>query len=195
MAHTAGAILVLLFHALRFITDMVGDSFDIVLVLLAVGFFVLVMNRLDTKKPRAKRPPARHPQTRTTALPPPMPEPYSRSGRKKHEVPFEIPPIAGAPHPEDGKVYQEAETAQERMEEYRQEQVEKSKYQQYLEEKQRQEAVEAAAYAQQTGAGEIGRQPSAPPQPALALTPQAMVQAVIYAEILGKPKAYQHRQR
>ncbi|MBQ7516692.1 MAG: hypothetical protein IJS96_10460 [Schwartzia sp.] len=133
---------------------------------------------------------------RQLPVPPEYPEePAETAPEESRPVPglgFEIPPLAGAPRPEepagDG-VYREEMAADSAAIEAEQEQQLKNHYQRYLEEKTRQEqaarATEEAIYRSQA---KLAAKPAArfslPP-----LSPSALQNAILYAEILGPPRS------
>ena len=167
MGHAAGTLLILLAHGLRLAGDLLGNVSDLMLALAAVALFIFIAGRLDTKKPPARLP---------DDMPPRSAEP------RRPEVTLDIPSRADASGYGRDRVYQETAAPEPAA-------GVKNRYQQYLEGKRRQESQTTVAGDQ----AELDRQEQ--PRPALALTPDAMMNAVIYAEIIGRPKAYQHRRR
>ncbi len=170
---------------------------ETILAIAAGLLFVFISDKLDKKKPKAKRPHGERPFPRSPGpvkLPPPMPQPWPKDTKQKQGK-FDIPPIQGAPPVPSGQdgVYREAGTQiQSQAEAYHREVQENSKYRAYLEKKQETEAKERAAEqaAYQQGAKIPG---TAGKRPVLELQPQAMLNAVIYAELLGRPKAQRRR--
>ena len=161
---------------------------DILLIIILVLLFIAVMNKLDTKKPPAKPMPGG-----SSELPPPMPRPWAAERPEKPQQPaFEIPPIQGAPR-ETGEVYREPGTSQAEVQEQRQrELVEKQRKEVYLQEQRaleaRERAAERAAYETQAHLEKTPLQP-VPRLSSPAMQAEALRQAVIYAEVLGAPKA------
>lgn len=169
MGHAAGTLLILLAHGLRLVGDLLGSVSDLVLALAAVAIFIFIAGRLDTKKPPAR-------------LPDEMPAPTRSGEQRRPEVALDIPSRARASgYGKDG-VYQETAATEPAA-------GVKNRYQQYLEAKRRQESQTMA------DGDQAARDRQESPRPVLALTPDAMMNAVIYAEIIGRPKAYQNRRR
>ena len=161
---------------------------DILLTIILVLLFIAVMNKLDTKKPPAKPMPRG-----SSELPPPMPGPWATERPEKPQQPaFEIPPIQGAPR-EGSEVYREPGTVQAEMQEQQQrDRLERQRDRAYIQEQRALEARERTrereAYEAQAHLKKI--QPL--PVPRLntpAMQAEALRQAVIYAEVLGAPKA------
>ena len=123
----------------------------------------------------------------------PLPRQSMPSQKKENGLGFKIPELRNAP----GKVYREPGTIlQQQMRDYQQElaakQREEAYKQQRLQEEQQIRAAEQAAYEVQAKLPEL---PAARPKRNIpVLTPESARQAVVLAEILGKPKAYRrHR--
>ena len=151
---------------------------DILLTIILVLLFIAVMNKLDTKKPPAKPMPRG-----SSELPPPMPGPWATDRPEKPQQPaFEIPPIQGAPR-EGSEVYREPGTVQAEMQEQQQRDRLEQRALEARERTREREAYEAQAHLKKI-------QPL--PVPRLntpAMQAEALRQAVIYAEVLGAPKA------
>ncbi len=133
---------------------------------------------------------------RQLPVPPEMPEePAESAPEEPHQVPdlgFEIPPLTGAPRleePASDGIYREEMAADSAAIEAEQELQAKNHYQRYLEEKTRQEqaarAAEEAAYRSQ--AKLAPKPPARFPLP--PLSPVALRNAILYAEILGPPRS------
>lgn len=183
---------------------------DTLLSIAAVLLFVFLTDALDNKKKKVKLPPGEktgHPDTaREVKLPPPVPEPWpgqtgsrpSTAGTGQRKIGFEIPEIKGAPtngkyEQEQERVCQERETQlREQAEHDRQEQKAKEKVLAYEVQKHLLEAAERAeeerVYRDQSGLPGAQR-----PKKQADLRPQTILDAVAFAEILGRPKAYAHR--
>ncbi len=195
------------------------DSSILAIILFAV--MAILTDRLGgKKKPPAQRPPFPFPDipqsgrgpARTAdrddaggELPPPMPQPWGTKAQqeqqteRKNSLPFEIPELKGAPLPAgqtDGGVYREPGTKmQDMLEAYREEMADKARQAAYEEQRRAEEAAirakEEAIYEQQ--AKIPGQQ--APKQATILpeITPSSVQQSIVMAELLGKPKAYRHK--
>jgi len=185
---------------------------DTILTAIAIGLFILITNVLDKKKEKAKRPPQRTefpgvppiPRRQQPQVPPPMPKPWpqtrqgqtAESRRSGGKIDFEIPEIRQNPTRAEEKVYREpGAVLQERAAAYARERTAENKYAAYLEQRKNDEAaeraMEKAVYAQQAQLpGQAKRE-----RPPIDTRPQAMTQAVAYAMLLGKPKAYENMRR
>ncbi len=193
-----GALGLLLGKLLMGLADLVGiliDELDEDLpevwpLLLMAAFIFWAQSRDNRSRKRRQRPgPLEWPKetvpetSAETAPDPPRPVP---------DLGFEIPPLAGAPHPDlpdaDG-IYREEMAADSAAIEAEQELQAKNHYQRYLEEKTRQEqairAAEEAAYRSQ--AKLAARSPVTFPLP--PLSPAALQNAILYSEILGPPRS------
>lgn len=168
---------------------------DTLLTIVMVLLFIAVMNKLDTKKP-----PARHiPAPGRTKLPPPLPNPWPTEAKpgpekKTPERPaFEIPPIQGAPKAER-KVYQEPGSVQQELaDRLAHEQAERQHDRAYFdamrEEEARQRAAEQAEYQRQAHLTAQAQVHMNSPE----IQAAALRQAIVYAEVLGAPKARNNR--
>ena len=171
------------------------DSSIWVIVLFAI--MAILSDKLGKKKPSKKMPPF-PPRDVDRTLPPPMPAPWGTE-KKGKELPFEIPDLKGAPLPpgraDEGGVYREPGTkVQDMLEAYREEMADKARAAAYEAQRRAEEAAiraeEEAVYAQQAGLAKkkTARRAVILPQ----FTPDQVQQAVVMAEILGRPKAYRH---
>lgn len=172
------------------------DSSIWVIVLFAI--MAILSDKLGKKKPPKRMPPF-PPRDVDRTLPPPMPEPWGKAERGEKNVPFEIPDIKGAPLPQgmtdEGGIYREPGTKmQDLLEAYREEMADKARAAAYEAQRRAEEAAiraeEEAVYAQQAGLAKkkTARRAAILPQ----FTPDQVQQAVVMAEILGRPKAYRH---
>lgn len=173
------------------------DSSVWVIILFAV--MAILSDKLGKKKPSKKMPPPFPPRGADRTLPPPMPEPWGKAERGEKNVPFEIPDIKGAPLPQgmtdEGGIYREPGTKmQDMLEAYREEMADKARAAAYEVQRRAEEAAiraeEEAVYAQQAGLAKKKNARRAAVLP--RFTPDQIQQAVVMAEILGRPKAYRH---
>lgn len=144
---------------------------DVILLIVFFALFSLVTDRMDKKKrlPMPRRSPEKK-------LPDSMPAPMPQ----EEPLPFQIPEIRNAPKPA-GEVYQETAARKPQAEE-KQELLEKMQRRQAYERPQKEQAQHVrAAYA----ADSAEKRRILP-----VLTPDSAQQAVVLAEILGRPKAY-----
>lgn len=122
-----------------------------------------------------------------------------KGGARGKERTLEIPDIKGAPLPQgmtdEGGIYREPGTKmQDLLEAYREEMADKARAAAYEAQRRAEEAAiraeEEAGYAQQAGLAKkkTARRAAILPQ----FTPDQVQQAVVMAEILGRPKAYRH---
>lgn len=169
-----------------------------VLAIILFALMAILSDKLGKKKPPKKTPPI-PPRDADRTLPPPMPAPWGKAEHGERNVPFEIPDIKGAPLPQgttdEGRVYREPGTKmQDMFEAYREEMADKARAAAYEEQRRAEEAAiraeEEAAYAQQAGLAKkrTARRTAILPQ----FTQDQVQQAIVMAEILGKPKAYRH---
>ena len=156
----------------------------------------ILSDKLGKKPP--KRMPPFPPRDVDRTLPPPMPEPWGKAERGEKNVPFEIPDIKGAPLPQgmtdEGGIYREPGTKmQDMLEAYREEMADKARAAAYEAKRQEEEAAiraeEEAVYEQQAGLKKSALSENILPR----FTKEQVQQSIVMAEILGKPKAYQHR--
>ena len=163
------------------------DSSIWVIILFAI--MAILSDKLGKKPP--KRMPPFPPRDVDRTLPPPMPEPWGKAERGEKNVPFEIPDIKGAPLPQgmtdEGGIYREPGTKMQEM-------ADKARAAAYEAQRRAEEtairAEEEAAYAQQAGLAKKKNARRAAVLP--RFTPDQVQQAVVMAEILGRPKAYRH---
>ncbi len=192
------------------------DSSILAIILFAV--MAILTDKLGgKKKPPAKRPPfpfpdipqpRENPQRMDDAdgqLPPPMPQPWGtkrqqeQQTEKKNSLPFEIPELKGAPLSDgqtDGGVYHEPGTKmQDMLEAYCEEMADKARQAAYEEQRRAEEAAirarEEAVYEQQAKIPGQQAQKNASILPKIA--PSSVQQSIVMAELLGKPKAYRHK--
>ncbi|MGN0951105.1 MAG: hypothetical protein ACI4OH_10280 [Mitsuokella sp.] len=188
------------------------DSSILAIILFAV--MAILTDKLGgKKKPPAQRPPFPFPEMPRRAgehsshadeqLPPPMPQPWGTKAQpepeKKSSLPFEIPDLKGAPLPSgqtDEGVYREPGTKmQDMLEAYREEMADKAREAAYEEERRAEEeairAREEAIYEQQAKLPGQKTRRKAPILP--QFTPASIQQSIVMAELLGKPKAYRHK--
>ena len=170
------------------------DSSIWVIILFAI--MAILSDKLGKKPP--KRMPPFPPRDVDRTLPPPMPEPWGKAERGEKNVPFEIlisrgPAAAG--YDGRGGIYREPGTKmQDMLEAYREEMADKARAAAYEAQRRAEEtairAEEEAAYAQQAGLAKKKNARRAAVLP--RFTPDRVQQAVVMAEILGRPKAYRH---
>ena len=146
---------------------------DAILIIVLFVLFTVVTDRLDKKKR-----PSRPREKSGMELPRQLPAQWPRRlvpASQDEPLPFEIPELRNAPSPA-GEVYREAEAVRQQ------------------EEKQHRQAGEHQCKEQERKIHAV----KPLPQPVHAekawripaLTPQSAQQAVVLAEILGRPKAY-----
>lgn len=151
--------------------DMDADFLEDVPFFAAIGAFIL-FRILSSQVEQKKRGP----------VPMPMPEPTPRE--KPRDIGFKIPPLKGAPKPEDTDT-QEAQEDDEALDVWRRE-----SYERHLAEKQeRERRMEEERLAREHQKRET--QQAEPTD--RRLSPDALRRAVIWSEILGKPKALMRR--
>ncbi|BEU88333.1 hypothetical protein TAMA11512_17970 [Selenomonas sp. TAMA-11512] len=180
---------------------------DLVLAIIGFVVFVFISNLADKKKPKAKRIPPQDTRERGEPIPTELPveielpedvwgkseEPAKTS--KKTDIIFTIPEIAGAPkndrHSADTHVYQETDEAEEKRRALMEQAEQAAKKAERLR-RERERLMQEKEAEQQS---RMPRRPSMQRREKPPLPPEALKQAVIYAEILGKPKALQRRRR
>lgn len=179
---------------------------ETLLTVLLIILFIFVTNVLDNKKQKVKRPPQRTEFPGVPPIPPkmppPMPKPWSRVPDKQETskpVGFEIPELKTQTRAEDEEARRATGTLfNDQTEKYAREQAAKNKYQAYLEErkhirhiKQQEQEDEQVAYEREVRLSGWKTVEGIH----VDVRPRAMMDAVAYAMLLGKPKAYENMMR
>ena len=186
-------------------------------ILAVIGFvvFIILSNLADKKKPKAKRIPPVDTQGGDSA---PADRPVEaggrRAGRRQEELPtnapteqhrgnsrvvFKIPEIVGAPRekkPAEAEVYREVDAAEEmRRERLKQAEEAAKKAERMRREQERLAEEKEKAAAAALAESRAPRRQSVQRRRETAFTSESLRQAVIFSEILGKPKPLQRRRR
>lgn len=183
-------------------------------VLAIVGFivFVILSNLADKKKPKAKRIPPRDTQGgNTTPAERPVEMEEQRDARMEEKTSvevrpqqegrsiFKIPDIVDAPkaQPKEEEIYREVDAAEERRRERERQAVEAAKRAERIrrEAERLAEEREKAATTAALTESRASRRQSVQRRKETPLTPNELRQAVIFAEILGKPQAMRVKRR
>ena len=158
---------------------------DTILMIVLFALFAVLSDKIG-QKPKVPR----RPREEGSQLPPPAPAPWPRKApapKQTGRLGFEIPDLRNDP---SDTVWQQEQEARAR-EADRQRALAYER--QRAEEEARIRAAELAAYEQQAKVKLPSPDPARRRLRIPALTPAKAQQAVILAEILGRPKAYRNR--
>lgn len=168
---------------------------DTILMIVLFALFAVLSDKIG-QKPKVPR----RPREEGSQLPPPAPTPWPRKApapKQTGRLGFEIPELRNDPSAPRETETAASDTVWQQEQEARAREADRQRALAYerqrAEEEARIRAAELAAYEQQAKVKLPSPDPARRRLRIPALTPAKAQQAVILAEILGRPKAYRNR--